>query len=138
MQPFQLETSGDVRNLAILPFARVIWGDLSPFAQGYVEALIQCADAERRAARPFGQYLRLGFSDLSPEALAMILRDCEAMAGRFPAMRFTANDGFAFWGSRKAGFRTGADAFHGATLNGPFPPLRVYLDDAGKVRLEPA
>jgi hypothetical protein len=39
MAEFTLDTSGSVRNTDPLPFARIVWEDLTPFAQGYVEAM---------------------------------------------------------------------------------------------------
>lgn len=146
MSTFTLDTSGRVNITSDPAKGFIRWDDLSPFAQGYVEALF--ASLRRWNGRPVlpvpgpegssSSLIEVAFCDLHPEALAMILRDCEALTQEFPTMALTHNDGFVFWHSRQSGFRPGADAFHGASLKVAFPPLRVSLDDAGKVRLEVA
>ena len=116
------------------------WDDLSPFAQGYITALLclrrkgcDCCEGRGEIGGHTGQTPESfvwvtepcpacvpGFSDLAPEALALILSDCEAAKAR---LMCNAGDGGWFWSNRQAG------------RFDPFPPLRVYLDDAGKVRL---
>lgn len=103
------------------------WSDLSPFAQGYVEALfaggviglsertpLLSAPAYLSGPRPFA------FSDLAPEALALILKDCEDARRKLNANEV---DGPWFWAWRQR------------NQSPVFPPLTVYLGDDGKVRL---
>lgn len=74
-----------------------------------------------------------GFSDLSPEALAMILADCAAIQA--PDLRGTLNTpdaqrlgGMNFWAERRDDNWTVAG----------FPPLTVTLGHDGKVHLTPS
>lgn len=122
MAEFALDTSGAVA----LPqpthghIFGTVWEDLSPFAQGYVEALF----AGSPELHGDGSDTRdAGFRDLSPEALAMILGDCEVAASILGRNHLTS-DGQWFWngGERRPGF----------------PPLTVSLNDEGKVCLQPA
>lgn len=107
------------------------WSDLSPFVQGYVEALFASeADAldamEPDAGLGRREGLWLGFSDLAPETLARIIADCEAITqdGReFSAACSLSYEGATFWANRAAG--------EYADLR----PLTVQLGDDGKVRL---
>jgi hypothetical protein len=113
------------------------WSDLTPFQQGYVEALLRALDAQRWqayrascAASP-GRHLPVplhpAFRWLSPEALALILRDCQRFTG---GRTWGADVGRGFWLDRQEGSYTNA-------LD-PFPPLTVTLSDAGKVELRTA
>lgn len=121
------DTSGGV----FVPFAKpegelkgslYVWSDLDAFTQGYVEAAWSAVrdlrrDAEDRIQMNLGD---LGFRHLSPEALAMILRDCE---GARRALMANDGDGAWFWAFRQRN-------------NSPvFPPLLVTLNDDGKVVL---
>lgn len=132
---FALDTSGSVSAISLQGLdgtsryeaetygKRYCWSELTPFAQGYVEALFaDLADAPRSfwdSCFPRGEH---AFSDLSPEALAMILADCER--GRSIYAKARQDDGRHFWRWRQVeGARYG------------FPPLTVYLDDAGNVCL---
>lgn len=138
---FTLDTSGAVASTVRfgLPYA---WSDLDAFAQGYVEALFASACPRCRGAGEFIQtwhagnlherlrdhgsgfgWFRcdLGFSSLSPEALAMILADCAA----YQASRPSGQVGAVFWLYRDEGELS------------DFPPLTVSLGDDGKVRLGP-
>lgn len=177
MAEFTLDTSG-----VVLPFHRYDlqwnaepvgyrWPDLSPFAQGYVEALLRDAwdqgvvildrwgDGEDDTDQN-----RPGFSDLSPEALALILRDCEAMRetpiGADPFLRDAPRSDIplAHWLAQRGTLREAGAAFW-AYRNGDkdaflranvitivvlgkveaaakaFPPLTPYLSDDGKVCL---
>lgn len=109
------DTSGTVRRPG---FARPLaWSDLSPFEQGYVEALF----VETRRANPHHPVVGCGFSDLAPEALVMILRDCEGWLKLYPK----ASGGASFWRCRQDQLVTRPD----------FPPLTVYLGDDGRVHL---
>lgn len=117
------DTSGEVGPMPAGPYNErsFRWGDLSPFAQGYVEALL--LEFGHTWSDDNGD-LFVSFSDLSPEALAMILRDCEAWTKVYPK----AASGQSFWRCRQEQL----------VKRPAFPPLRVYLNDAGKVCLEVA
>jgi hypothetical protein len=129
MTTFTLDTSGwvDMASQATpvreLPF-NVRWSDLDAFTQGYVEALF--ASVEYPACQDTA-YLPKGFSDLVPEALAMILADCGAAAKSPGLYGKLAGHGALFWSERQRGL---------LNEDGPtFPPLTVSLGDDGKVRL---
>lgn len=102
------------------------WAHLSPFAQGYVEALFADFAREGWAALQVAIGRPFGFSDLSPEAFAMILGDCERHLDNNPTRRLYATDlqGAYFWENRQAGLE-----------HPDFPPLTVSLNDEGKVCL---
>lgn len=143
---FQLDTSGAVHFAAryakahgLLTFYR--WEDLSPFAQGYIEALFASSydvlpGFMATVDQPEANSLRtrpVGFSDLAPETLARIIADCEAMveAGGLP-YHFA---GTGFWSGRQAGNWTKAQPAEKYLKAVPaFPPLTVQLGDDGKVR----
>lgn len=166
-QKFTLDTSGYVYLPGPEDAERhCVWEDLSPFAQGYVEALLRSMEPEpgqwfympsagvhvgatflrfgtvngvenkawaivhldqggKRCAGPtrheLTRKLTPRLSDLHPEALAMILRDCEALLADLPHARNAAHDGMTAWDIRQ----------HGGYRE--FRPLVVSLDDAGKV-----
>lgn len=137
MSGFQLDTSGFVQCPA--PNQKPnestgcwFWPDLSPFAQGYVEALFasdEMLELWRSAkatmeAEKYGSHMMWvpGFSDLSPEALAMILRDC-AQAVR-THYRNTYDSGERFFAARQR-----PSPLH------LFPPLTPILSEDGKVNL---
>lgn len=65
----------------------------------------------------------LRFDRLSPEALALILRDCEARLASADCVQNTREGGRSFWTRRQAGDRPA------------FPPLTPYLSNDGKVCL---
>ncbi|MFY8143067.1 MAG: hypothetical protein ACOVMT_04190 [Caulobacter sp.] len=113
---FQIDTTGTVMTpRPELPEVGQAWtwDHLTPFAQGYVEALL------RHAAT---------FSDLAPETLARIIADCDAFAKQYPG--WVHRDGGAlFWASRQGG----ATRWR-AYMSEGFPPLTVQLGDDGKVR----
>lgn len=134
MDGFNLDTSGGVFNVPDAGIAgEVWWPDLSPFAQGYVEAMLEgAADDladERMALNPWDDArLSIGFSDLAPETLALILRDCEARyAELVPAMRRQRRNGREFYEQRQRG-----------TWPERFPPPTPYLGEDGKVYLREA
>lgn len=152
MGAFTLDTGGEVTTQD-RPEAYggvYCWSDLSPFAQGYVEALF--ASFERWPSTTFGDAkypalpnvsghgvtIGLGFSDLSPEALALIIRDCER-ALRTSLWGNSVRDGRLFWSERTeelfSGFWGGQQTLLCETL---FPPLRPFLNEDGKVCLEPS
>lgn len=124
MSAFTLDTSGAVYTPKPTPNTmmpgRTEWSDLSPFEQGYVEACLRAlviTDAdildhiERSGCSPLP-----GFSDLHPETLSAIRKDCAAYAGPF-----FKSDGSTVWAMRQKG------------LQPQLPPLTVALDDAEKV-----
>jgi len=130
MTTFTLDTSGFVSMPE--PFepsdlgAEWAWPDLSPFAQGYVEALLQ-GEARRDGpgsvvfVRPIKGF---AFSDLAPKTLALILKDCADARRRY--MRDdTTKDGRLFWEARDKG---------DCQPEG-YWPLTPYLGDDGKVYL---
>lgn len=80
--------------------------------EGRAMAQAKCDQANRIA---------YGFSDLSPEALAMILADCALRAAGLDDL--DREDGALFWAERQAGKWLA------------FPPLTVSLGDGGKVEL---
>ena len=189
MSIFTLDTSGEVTILRPNFWGdgdRVVrWSDLSPFAQGYVEALFAslpffhmecpacewdcivgppglgdlgiccplCAEdngrtvtvrTEARVSRDWTGTVegsddrKKGFSDLSPEALALILRDC-TRALETKLWGDSVGDGRLFWSERQeelfSGFWGGQQTLLCETL---FPPLAVTLSDDGKVCLKEA
>jgi hypothetical protein len=98
---FRIDTSGYVRllNAQGLP-DDIGWMNLSPFAQGYIEAALLFV-GETAPHPDFGRCclyaLGYGFSDLAPATLAVMLKDCEAYcSGRF-AEPMPANVGKMFW-----------------------------------------
>lgn len=101
----------------------ISWPALTPFTQGYVEALFEQA---------FGDYRDCGwpvpsFSDMAPETFARIIADCEqAQTHRQHQAGFTSAEqhGRFFWADRQRDCQAG------------FPPLTVYLGDDGKVRFQ--
>jgi len=125
MDTFKLDTSGEVQNVPT-GIAGICgdyrWSDLTPFQQGYVEVLFANQDTEW-ANRPWlwGGMDRPGFSDLSPEALARIIADCE-VAASILGRDNRSEDGAWFWngGKRQPGF----------------PPLTPYLSEDGKIHLK--
>lgn len=128
-----LDTSGFVKNPRKSSPHSYQWSDLSPFVQGYVEALFAEARPGYDDAGLGGHYV-CGFSDLAPEALAMILRDCGERYAAFSWQRPSADAserkaGAMFWEQRQR-------AEWIDRLVHPLPPLRIYLNNAGKVMLE--
>lgn len=125
MDTFKLDTSGRVateraNDVRKHPAERyVIWPDLSPFVQGYIEAAYDLADFERGGDPP-------GFADLAPETLARIMEDADRY--RRPELDYTREEGESFWIWQAEGFGDTED----------FPPLALYLGDDGKVRIREA
>jgi len=113
MSIFTHNTSGVVRIYTI-PDAgtptlrRWRWEDLDPFTQGYIEAM------------------GVGtFSDLAPETLAAILKDCERFQ-KYSGKPRTHLYGGIMWKQRGFGMLP------------QYPPLTPYLGDDGKVYLREA
>lgn len=122
MSEFNLDTSGVVReydNAGGL-MGELRWSDLSPFEQGYVEAMF----AEFLAG--FSQYEKItqlaGFSDLAPETLSAIQKDCAGAPSDY-AFPKGAEGGARFWDVRQLGDYP------------EYPPLTPYLGDDGRVYL---
>lgn len=136
MSGFELDTSGVVafsHEMATRNGWRIHtrWTDLDPFTQGYIEALFVGSFRDgTHAVLPSHmqgdsvRMWRVGFSDLSPEALALILRDCEAYRRQYVLPWY---DGAEFWRGRQSGEIPARF----------FPPLSVTLGDDGKVRVSP-
>jgi hypothetical protein len=145
IQQFTLDTSGAVLSRSDHVMSggvlTTVWSDLSPFAQGYVEAMFAALDltVDEMAKWLDGvdPYRLPSFSDLAPETLALILRDCAAYE-RGPAMlpADRAGGGATFWRDRQSGFYLRETA--GVPFCGAFPPLTPYLGDDGKVYLREA
>lgn len=115
---------------------RTTWRDLDPFTQGYIEALF--ASIERTTANlvwdadDHARFAR--YSDLAPETLAAILKDCEAyqVAGPLPRQW-----GEHFWKSRQNCFEASQRPTRVA-MHAKYPPLTPYLGDDGRVYLREA
>jgi hypothetical protein len=117
---FELDISG---SITILPGQSVSgmasarywhWSDLTPFCQGYVEAMFSGPALPRVGLL----WEWVGFSDLAPETLARIIEDCEALR----PSPVTVEHGRTVWKQRQEG-KAGPD----------FPPLAVSLGDNDKV-----
>jgi hypothetical protein len=103
----------------------IAWDDLSPFAQGCVEAMLRSLPAQYRTSEKAPEPKLRRFRDLAPETLALILRDCEAYERRYPATRLRTDHrarGANYWRDRQKGLK----------------PLTPYLGDDGKVYLREA
>jgi len=136
---FTLDTSGfvDMRDYASHEkrvFPQMIWSDLDPFTQGYIEALFASVFTpfEPQGENPFRlrdpkRWRFVGFSDLAPEALALILKDCAAILGsRGVTDGANIQTGRNTWNLRQRGYWASEG----------FPPLTPYLRDDGKVDLK--
>lgn len=151
---YALDTSGTVHAVPGGPAKQgthhpvdLDWCDLSPFAQGYVEAMArtnyeavalspsdndgdgQCkhcgrnnAGAEDGPCSDTCPRQNIHFSDLAPETLSRIIADCDAMERHLRRERMTTTGGRA-WELRQSGFWPKT-----------WPPLTVQLGDDGKVR----
>lgn len=168
---FKLDTSGIVRvntpfvgrdpdsltrDRPVMVGGPVQWGHLSPFTQGYIEALAR-SNFEAVAAMPSDNdetgickwcgrnnngepdpcsddcpRQRIAFADLAPETLARIIADCEAFApGPHPDLA-PAKYGREFYTARHNGFS--GWSVDCADYACRFPPLTVTLGDDGKAR----
>lgn len=136
MGAFQLDTSGSVRrpqaNVDSAGRANWLWSDLTPFTQGYVEALLRSLGWSDANGEPGGHKDYAAFSDLAPETLARIIEDCTEFTGRAFTFAETAEAGSQCWAMQQARW----PGYSGqAVLRGRFPPLTPYLGDDGKVYL---
>lgn len=124
---FELDTSGSVRPYAnrIASASELIyWSDLSPFVQGYVEAMF-VAFGPYDWRDEHGGAWPSKFSDLAPATLQQIAEDCERLQqlhGEWPS----AEHGRGFW--------VGRQKRNHAPL---FPPLTLSLNDTGQVVFAP-
>lgn len=127
MSDFQLDTSGAVEAPSqAFPgtLAWYRWPDLSPFVQGYVEALFNTGPVSDRERLSFVEH-GYKFSDLSPEALAMILREDGQIRHALPTLPDKHDAGAHCWSERQAGL----------LRNLGLPPLTPVLSEDGKVNL---
>jgi hypothetical protein len=135
MTTFTLDTSGVVEhwrdNKLGVKVGPTYWSDLDAFTQGYVEALFASLPRNAIHGLPIAMGTAdveghfVGFSDLSREALAMILADCAAFRDQIAwRLNLTQEVGAKIWRARQAD-----------KWSPTFPPLTVSLGDDGKVRL---
>lgn len=133
----ELDTSGRVHGFAgsgRFPRDYREWEDLTPFQQGYVEALFAevppalVPNGDPETGESWDEEDPRGFSDLSPEALAMILADCDRQALVYTDRTPDQTDGRIFWSGRQ----------HNVLRSRGFPPLTPYLSDEGRVCLKVA
>lgn len=131
---FELDTSGSVR--ADIPGLNcpVFWSDLTPFCQGYVEAMWQSVRELRRDAEDAKQINLddLGFRHLAGDTLKRIVEDC----GRFvtysrdvcgvDGYEQSPSDGRWFWDARQ----------RGEWSDKGYPVLTPFLSDEGLIFLK--
>lgn len=130
MSEFVLDTSGAVHGVIASDgdLCANLWSDLSPFTQGYIEALF--AGVVDGSTRLTGNLDLIpdewAFRHLAPETLARIIADCEAFAagGLNDGAAYDVGTGRQFWEARQKGLWVTID----------LPPLTVQLGDDGKVR----
>lgn len=130
--PSSLDTSGEVVMPAIIemtgePDAIALsyrWRDLDPFTQGYVEALFQSVVPvyDAGATVEMCMWEAKGFSDLAPETLAAILKDCARFTELFGEWPLH-DHGKHFWIGRQK------------DKHPDFPPLTPTLSEDGKIYL---
>lgn len=122
---FQFDTSGSVRLKPDNGRIRqnTLWSDLSPFMQGYVEAMLTDPTIGHRI---YG--LGHAFRYFAPETLARIIEDCETWVllgyKPFDPDRSDFDQGRDFYSERQAGQWV------------DFPPQTPYLGEDGKVYLK--
>lgn len=135
MTTFTLDTSGSVRLPGKDPALSRDrhWAHLTPFAQGYVEAMFaeiarKCPSrrfARLQRAKSYGWSVALGFSDLAPATLARIMADCAAWRTLYPNTNQGEAGGASFWRLRTEQIVERPD----------FPPQAPYLGEDGLVYL---
>ena len=119
MTTVTLDTSGAVEMRPNQPprmaSSAVVWSDLDPFTQGYIEALLQSLGV---ALTDNGyRVVDVCFRALAPEALARIMEDCRAHQRDAHRSGFTGRQWWAYQAKRG---------------------LTPYLGDDGKVYLKDA
>jgi hypothetical protein len=127
----ELDTSGAVEILGSGGKVRrgCLWSDLSPFEQGYIEALF--ADWQRT---DWPYWAPLGFSDLSPEALAAIRKDCglwQAIHTDIIGNRLSREGGASFWQQRQENWPAWPLMRDRFAVS--FPPVSPSLTEEGRV-----
>ena len=123
----QLDTSGVVRADIDGMISPVGWEDLpNDFVRGFIRAML--LEFGHAWANDDGD-LFVSYSDLAPEALDMIIRDCEAMQSGL-LIGSGQDGGREAWASRQSGWKD-----WGTTPSHRFPPYRITLTEAGKVAL---
>lgn len=136
----RFDTSGEVLRVYGLPYAGqkaadVMWRDLDPLTQGYIEALFadfnKGRPPRRSVAHVANRLYPFGFFDLAGETLTRIIADCRR-ADSLQAFR----DGVAYSGSHGGGavFR---DRQAGKLERHGLRPLIVEIGEDGKVRFAP-
>lgn len=124
---FQIDTTGRVEcSASFQPLGWAIWADLSPFTQGYVEAMFASEAESMNGENSPGGYIEgreygVRFDDLAFEALARIIQDCAAFEPE-PTVAVTHEYGRQFWRVRQL------DRLP------KFPALTVFLAPDRKVR----
>lgn len=127
MTEFTLDTSGAVEAIENDGSPLMRWPHLTPFEQGYVEAMLTTSIRWPDPAEGYGPSSSVvRFSDLAPETLAAIRKDCADFEVKY-GERPLQEHGCGFWVGRQAGRHMPG-----------FPPLTVTLNDAGKVTTWPA
>lgn len=136
MSAFQLDASGGVGPMPgwakPVPECNrfIYWSDLSPFCQGYVEAMF--ADGIRDGYEATADFStprhilsarssHLGFRHLAPATLSRIIADCEGLQKLTPpnwGESFAAGE--LAWKCRAGGW---------VGFRDEYPPLTPYLDD---------
>lgn len=141
---FQLDTSGRVAGHCAGLAVWYEFGDLDPFTQGYIEALL-ATGAEGHDEDPNSRDRPLAFRDLAVETLARIMEDCATYdrltAGHPPHSRntLTADIGRAFWEGRQRSKPVVVCAELGSGLRyglKHFPHLTPILSGDGMVRFQ--
>lgn len=130
MTDFHFDTSGVVPlpedGIKRVRQAHRSWPDLSPFVQGYVEAMLTSVELIGQWLDTVDQFHAPGFSDLAPETLTRIIEDCEQFNGmeRYFGLRLVAGSSF-YKARQQMAIRD-------------FPPLTLLrLSDDGKVHFTP-
>ena len=121
---FQLDTSGYVEGRPQgVRTRRIYWKDLTPFAQGYVEAMFSDLGRTLIVRNRVGEIV--GFRHLAPATVERIIADCERF-GELPVGEHGLSEaGITFWQARQWGY----------LRHDKFPPLVPYLSDDGLIML---
>lgn len=128
---FQFDTSGFVQ-MRFDDASRVFWSDLSPFEQGHVEAMFAGithatlnGPSDMLPGYRCDTYRGVAFSDVAPETLERIRKDCERYAASigWRLDDLGAGAGRIFCKHCQEGARVPA-----------FVPQTPFLDSNGKVR----